>query len=154
VPREGDPAPRFTLPDQDGRPVSLDDLTGRWVLLWWYPGAGTPGCTVEGQMLRDASDEYAAAGAEIVGISFDPPEVNRAWREAQEFPFTLLSDVDRSVGAEYGVRRADADRFAAFARRYSFLIDPQGVIRRIYTVSDVGDHATEVLSDVRQLATA
>ena len=105
-------------------------------------------------MLRDAADEYAAADAEIVGISFDPPEVNRAWREAQEFPFTLLSDVDRMVGAEYGVRRADGDRFAAFARRYSFLIDPHGVIRRIYTVSDVGDHAAEVLADIRELAAA
>jgi peroxiredoxin Q/BCP len=87
----------------------------------------------------------------ILGASFDTPDENRRFAAEQHFPFQLLSDGDRSVGRAYGVVRADDDQYAAYARRFSFLIDPEGVIRRIYDVADVKNHAGEVLADLEQL---
>ena len=86
----------------------------------------------------------------ILGASFDTPTDNHAFAEAQEFPFRLLSDVDGAVAASYGVRRPTADKFAAFPRRFSYLIDPGGRIRRSYDVTDVARHADEVIADVEQ----
>ena len=147
----GTHAPDFTLPDEAGVLLHLADLRGSWVLLWWYPKAFTPGCTVQGQGLRDHADQFAAANTVIVGISFDTPEENKEFAESQEFPFHLVSDVDRATGRAFGVVRPDAEQYASFARRYSFLIDPAGVIRRTYDVADVYGHAETVLADLAEL---
>lgn len=84
----------------------------------------------------------------ILGASFDTPAENRAFAEKQEFPFRLLSDADHTVAAAYGVARDRADKFAAFPRRHSFLIDPHGLIHRSYDVTDVAEHPDEVIADV------
>jgi peroxiredoxin Q/BCP len=86
-----------------------------------------------------------------VGVSFDTPEDNKAFAEAQGFGFPLLSDVDREVGRRYGVLRDPDDQYAGFPKRESFLIDPGGVLRKVYQVSDVASHADEVLADLRRL---
>lgn len=88
----------------------------------------------------------------ILGASFDPVEENRVFAAAQEFPFRLLSDTEHTVGAAYGVARPADDRFADFPRRFSFLIDPHGVVRAVYDVTDVRMHADDVLADLRRLA--
>lgn len=88
----------------------------------------------------------------ILGASFDTIEENRAFADAQEFPFRLLSDTDRSVGAAYGVLRPGDDPYAAYPRRVSFLIGPDGVVVRRYEVADVAAHADEVLADIRAAA--
>ena len=141
----GTPAPPFKLPDQDGTVTSSTSLRDRWLLLWWYPQAGTPGCTIEGQGLRDRMDDFAAAGCTVVGISFDTPQDNKAWADAQDFGFRLLSDVDQTVGRAYEVLREPDDQYAAFPLRVSYLIDPDGIIRKTFAVSGVADHATAVL---------
>ena len=87
----------------------------------------------------------------ILGASFDTPAENREFAEAQNFPYQLLSDVDRTVGAAYDVVRPPDEQYAQFARRYSFLIDPEGIIRQTYVVTDVGQHASQVLADLRAL---
>ena len=109
---------------------------------------------MEGQALRDRADEFDRAGAVILGASFDTPADNKAFAVAQEFPFPLLSDADQTVGRAYGVTRAGDDQYNAFPRRLSFLIDPDGVIRRIYNVADVAGHAAEVLVDIARLRSA
>jgi thioredoxin-dependent peroxiredoxin len=147
----GAAAPPFTLPDQEGAPVSSSSLRGRWVLLWWYPKAGTPGCTVEGQELRDRRDDFAAAGCVIIGLSFDTQAENKAWSEAQGFGFNLLSDEDHAVGRTYEVEREADDQYAAFPLRVSYLIDPDGIIRKTFGVSAVADHATAVLDTLAAL---
>ena len=76
---------------------------------------------------------------------------NHAFAADQEFPFRLLSDPDRQVGSDYGVARPAADRFAAFARRYSYLIDPEGIVRAAYDVTDVATHVDDILADLRAL---
>ncbi|MEO8693582.1 MAG: peroxiredoxin [Acidimicrobiales bacterium] len=147
----GTRAPRFTLPDQDGVPLSLEALRGRWVLLWWYPKAGTLGCTIEGQMLRDRRDEFAAAGCTVVGVSFDTNAENKAWSDAQGFGFRLLSDTDHQVGRAYEVEREPDDQYAAFPLRVSYLIDADGVICKTFAVSGVADHASAVLDTLAEL---
>ena len=88
----------------------------------------------------------------VLGASFDTVEDNRHFAAEQHFPFRLLSDHDRTVGRAYDVVRPAGDQYEAYARRFSFLIDPEGIIARIYDVADVKGHADEVLADLAQLA--
>lgn len=106
---------------------------------------------MEGQGLRDSAQQFADANAVILGASFDAPADNLAFADAQEFPFALLSDTDRSVGTAYEVARPATDPYAQYPRRYSYLIDPDGIIRRAYDVADVAGHADEVLADIARL---
>ena len=85
----------------------------------------------------------------ILGASFDTPEENLAFAEAQQFPFRLLSDVDRTVGKQYEVARPADDSYADYPMRVAYLIDPSGVIKRVYDVKDVSAHASEVLADLQ-----
>ena len=106
---------------------------------------------MEGRALRDRAAAFEAANCVVLGASFDTPEENRQFAEDQAFGFRLLSDVDRSVGTAYGVARPPDDQYAAFPTRLSFLIDPDGLVRRVYTVTDVQGHADEVLADLAAL---
>jgi thioredoxin-dependent peroxiredoxin len=151
---EGVPAPDFTLSDQHGQPVSLADFRGRWLALWWFPKAFTSGWTNEGRGFRDRAPEFEQEGVEILGISFDVPEDNRAFAEKNGFPFCLLSDVDRSVGAAYETVRGPEESSPDFAKRRTYLIDPDGVIRKAYRVRDIPGHPEQVLEDFRQLSTS
>jgi peroxiredoxin Q/BCP len=103
---------------------------------------------VQGQALRDRAPEFDALGTVILGASFDTPAENDAFAAAQDFPFLLLSDVDRTVGRAYGVTRDDDDQYTSFPRRMSFLIDPEGTVRKVYAVTDVAGHAGVVLRDL------
>ena len=87
----------------------------------------------------------------VLGASFDTPEENKAFAAEQQFHCRLLSDVDRTVGAAYEVARKDGDQYASFPVRISYLIDPDGIVRRAYKVADVGNHADEVLADLESL---
>lgn len=147
-------APEFTLPDQNGTEVSLVDERGHWVVLWWYPKASTPGCTAQGRSLRDRFDDLRASGAVVLGASFDTPEDNKAFADAEGFPFQLLGDPDRAVGRLYEVLRPADDQYADYAMRIAYLIDPEGTIRRSYEVSDVQGFAAGVLNDLVELGGA
>jgi thioredoxin-dependent peroxiredoxin len=88
----------------------------------------------------------------VFGVSFDTPEDNKAFRDAQGFDYPLLSDVHKSVGAEYEVVRSADDKYANFPQRHSYLIGPDGVIRKVYDVTDVAGHAAEVLADISAMS--
>jgi len=90
-------------------------------------------------------------GAVVLGASFDPPEANRVFREKEYLPFPLLSDETRAVGRSYGVVRDPGEPYAELARRVTFLIDPDGIVARVYEVADVAEHAEEVLDDLERL---
>ena len=106
---------------------------------------------MEGQGFRDRAPEFEREEAVILGASFDPPEQNRAFAEEQGFPFALLSDVDREVGTWYETKRAPEESSPEFAKRRTYLIDPQGVIRKAYRVADIPAHPDQVLEDLRDL---
>jgi peroxiredoxin Q/BCP len=107
---------------------------------------------MEGRGFRDRAHEFAEAGLEIVGVSFDTPEDNRAFAEKNGFPFRLLSDVDRTIGELYETKRAPEEQSPEYAKRRTYLIDPEGRIAKAYRVTDIPAHPAQVLEDFRALA--
>lgn len=107
---------------------------------------------MQGQGLRDRSDDFRAADCLILGASFDPPAENKAFAEAQGFGYPLLSDTDRRVGQAYEVVRAPDEDYADYALRIAYLIDPDGMIRHSYLVTDVAGFAGQVLTDLGALS--
>lgn len=107
---------------------------------------------MEGRGFRDRAPEFAEADVEIVGISFDFPEDNKGFAEQNGFPFRLLSDAERTVGELYETKRGPDEKSPEFAKRRTYLVDPQGVIRKAYRVTDIPAHTGEVLEDARRLA--
>ena len=101
--------------------------------------------------MRDNAASFVSANCAILGASFDTPAENLAFAQAQGFGYPLLSDVDQTVGTVYGVVRPSTDQYAMFPKRHSYLIDPMGVLRRTYVVTDVATHATDVLADLEVL---
>ena len=122
----GDGAPAFSLLDQHGQLVSLTDFAGRKLLVYFYPEADTPGCTVQSCAVRDARDELAALGLDVVGISPDQPDKQLRFDQKFDLGFPLLSDPDRAVAEAYGVRGTK------WVTRSSFLIDEDGRIQEAW----------------------
>lgn len=145
----GAPMPEFALADQNGAMVRSADLAGKSYLLWFYPKAMTPGCTVEAQGLRDNYAALEAAGVVVLGVSFDDPEANLRFVQGESLPFRLLSDKDRKLAVAVGA--ADSER-AWFASRISYLVGPDGKVRKAYDDVDPSVHATEVLADSKAAA--
>ena len=127
----GDTAPDFSLPDQERQPRKLSDLRGSNVLLAFYPGAFTGGCTREVCSLRDNMAMLNGMNAQVLGISTDPPASQKAWAEQNELNFSLLSDYKRDVVNAYDVAFPDFLGMEGFtaARRAIFVVDRDGVVR-------------------------
>lgn len=150
VPLAGGPAPAFSLPDQNGRAVTLDSLRGKWLALYFYPKDDTPGCTEEACSFRDDLAQLTQLGAQIVGISVDDSASHAEFAQKYHLPFPLLSDKDGTVARRYG---AYADwKVVRYAKRYTFLIDPQGKIAKTYLKVDTSRHSAEIIADLRQLS--
>ncbi len=152
VPVVGSMAPAFVLSDQGGRDVSLDSLRGKWLVLYFYPKNDTPGCTEEACSFRDDMAQLTALGAQIVGVSIDSAASNAEFAKKYHLPFPLLADKDGDVARRYG---AYADWMVTrFARRYTFLIDPQGKIAKAYLKVDTSKHSAEIIADLKQLSSS
>ncbi len=150
VPTVGSQAPVFSLADQNGQPVSLDSLRGKWVVLYFYPKNDTPGCTEEACAFRDDLAQLTALGAQIVGVSIAETASNAEFAKKYHLPFPLLADKDGEVARRYG---AYADWMVVrFARRYTFLIDAQGKIAKTYLKVDTSKHSAEIITDLKQLS--
>lgn len=147
----GQPAPDFEAVAHDGTTVRLRDHHGRWVLLWFYPEADTPGCTLEATGLRDHARELTALGCVILGASFDDVGKNAAFVDKFQLPFRLLCDTDQQLGAAYDAIETTGED-AGWPRRVSFLIDPTGVVARVYDPVTPRTHAATVLQDLQAAA--
>jgi peroxiredoxin Q/BCP len=141
----GDAFPTWSLVDQSGATVSSRDLAGKAYLLWFYPKARTPGCTAEGQGLRDSFAAFQERHVEILGVSFDAPAENKAFVDAERFPFRLLSDTGRTLAVAVGA--ADS-RAQPAAKRISYLVGGDGKVRAVYGSVTPATHAKDVLADV------
>jgi peroxiredoxin Q/BCP len=144
---EGRRAPLVRGVDQSGKQVNLRRLTGGFVLVYFYPKDGTPGCTKEACAFRDAWDRYQAAGVTLLGVSADSPESHRKFAEEHQLPFALISDPDHVWSDAFGV-----GTFVGLTERVSFLIGPEGTVAKVYPEVDPGVHSTRVLEDVAHLA--
>jgi peroxiredoxin Q/BCP len=142
--RAGDVAPDFELPDDSGGMLKLSDQLAKGpVVLFFYPKAMTPGCTKESCHFRDLEAEFAAVGATRLGISADPIERQRQFAEKNGFEFPLLSDADRAVARQYGVKRPGP----LFNRRATFVIGADGrLLAEIRSEVDMARHADEALA--------
>ncbi|MGH3796619.1 MAG: thioredoxin-dependent thiol peroxidase [Pseudonocardiaceae bacterium] len=147
----GDAAPEFTLPDADGKPVSLSDFRGRAVVLYCYPAAGTPGCTKQACDFRDSLAELSDGGFAVIGISPDKPAKLATFRDAESLTFPLLSDEDRAVLTAYGAygEKQMYGRTVTGVIRSTFVIDADGrVDRALYNVRATG-HVAKLRKDLR-----
>jgi peroxiredoxin Q/BCP len=147
----GDKAPGFTLPASTGQTISLEALTGKKVVLYFYPRDDTPGCTKEACGFRDIHAAFAAAGAEVVGISADSVQTHAKFTTKYGLVFPLLSDTTKSVATAYGAwgEKKVRGRTVIGMRRMTFLIDEGGTIRRIWPTVKPEGHAAEVLEALR-----
>ena len=147
--KTGDTAPDFTLPDQDGNPVTLSSVLAEGpAVLFFYPAALTPGCTKEACHFRDLATEFAAAGGSRVGISTDPVDKQAKFSDSQRFDYPLLSDSDGRVAEMFGVKRGLLGKFMP-VKRTTFVIDTDGTVLEVIS-SEVNmdthaDRALEVL---------
>ena len=149
MPAAGSSAPDFTLPSQDGSPVSLKDYRGKWVVLYFYPKDQTPGCTREAHNFQIDQPKYAALDAVVLGVSVDSVESHKKFCTNDGLNFKLLADTQHKVTEAYG----SLTNFGVvkFAARHTFLIDPDGKIAKHYESVEPEGHSQVVLDDIKAL---
>lgn len=143
---EGEEAPDFELPDQDNNKVRLSEYRGRWVILYFFPKAFTPGCTIETKEFSSLWNEFNKLGVEVFGISVDSVSTQRRFAAKYGAQFKLLSDKEKSVSRAYGVLRPTGT-----AERVTFIINPEGKVAKVIKNVSPGEHprkALEYLSTV------
>ena len=142
----GDKAPKFTAKDQDGNEISLTDYTGKKLVLFFYPKASTPGCTMEAKNLRDHYQDFKDKGFAILGVSADSARRQKNFCNKNELPYPLLADEDKNVIQAYGVwgPKKFMGREYDGIHRTTFVIDEKGVISNIITKVKTKDHANQI----------
>lgn len=140
----GMPAPGFTLTDENRAPRHLSDYVGQWLVLYFYPKDGTPGCVVEACAFRDEIGRFRDRDVRVVGISIDDADNHQKFIGKYRLPFPLLSDPEARVAERYGAHSGMLG--LAYAKRQTFLIDPQGIIRHIWRTVPLRGHAEDVLA--------
>src|SRR6266545_152414 len=151
--KEGTVAPTFTAKNADGETVRLKDLRGQKVVLYFYPKDDTPGCTKEACSFRDANRDMQKRGIIVLGVSADDVESHQKFADKYSLSFPLLADTDIRVSQLYGVykeRNMYGKKFMG-VNRETFLIDKDGIVRKIWRKVSPEDHANEVLSAVEEL---
>ncbi|MEP7027894.1 MAG: peroxiredoxin [Candidatus Eisenbacteria bacterium] len=152
MPEVGTVAPDVALPSQDGKTVRLGDYRGKWVVLYFYPKDFTGGCTLEAHNFQRDLAKFKEQKAVVVGVSLDSVDSHQAFCSKESLEFKLLSDAGHTVATKYGTLRSYEGQ--SYASRSTFLIDPKGVIRKVYVKVDPAIHSEAVLSDLAQLAKA
>ena len=146
---EGTKAPTFEAQDQNGALVRLVDFQGKSsVVLYFYPKDDTPGCTAQACSLRDGFAEIKAAGAVILGVSADNSQSHKAFAEKFHLPFSILADPEKRIIGAYGVKMP----LLGFAKRVTFLIDRQGLVRKVITDTRTKDHDQQVLAFLKAMS--
>jgi thioredoxin-dependent peroxiredoxin len=145
----GDMAPDFLLADGEGRMHQSSELRGSWLILYFYPRDDTPGCTAEAKNFNDRLPELAELKTQVVGISVDNTESHRVFASRLGLNFTLLADTDGKVSRSYGALNDFA--ILKFAKRHTFLIDPDGRIAKVYRDVEPSLHAREIIADLKRL---
>jgi thioredoxin-dependent peroxiredoxin len=151
-PKVGDPVLNFRLPSTEGKEISLKDFKGKSVILYFYPKDDTPGCTAEACSFRDHNEELKKEGAVVLGISTDPLSSHQKFREKHNLNFPLLSDESADIAKMFGAWKEKNlyGRRTWGVARMTYLIGPDGRIRKIYRKVDAANHGSELLNDLRE----
>lgn len=152
TPQPGQAAPDFKLPDQQGKYHALADYRGKWLVLYFYPKDDTPGCTKQACAFRDDISKLRELGAEVVGVSVDDTASHAEFAKKYSLPFPLLADQQGATAERYG---SLTKLFALkFAKRNTFLIDPQGKVAKVYLSAEAGRNSEQVIADLTALLAA
>ena len=149
VPAEGSKAPDFTLQSQEGKTVNLHDFRGQWVVLYFYPKDMTKGCTIEAHNFQRDQAQYDSKKAAIVGVSVDTVDSHQQFCTKENLTFKLLADPNHEVVDKYGSLMSMGTM--TVAARNTFIIDPKGVIRKVYLKVSPMPHSEEVLAELATL---
>ena len=150
APAVGSVAPNFTLTSQEGKPVSLDEYRGKWVVLYFYPKDFTSGCTTEAHNFQRDLAQYEAKNAVIIGVSVDSADSHQKFCTKEGLNFKLLADTDHKVSEEYG-SIMNVMGVKKLSARHTFLVNPQGVIVKEYMDVKPAEHSEEVLAALTEL---
>jgi peroxiredoxin Q/BCP len=150
VPAVGSPAPDFTLKSQENKTVNLHDFKGQWVVLYFYPKDMTQGCTIEAHNFQADQDKYTKINAAIVGVSVDAVDSHVEFCTKENLTFKLLADVDHKVVTAYGSAQT-MGKMGEVAARNTFIVDPEGVIRKEFMKVDPNPHSKDVLAALAEL---
>jgi peroxiredoxin Q/BCP len=149
LPQVGQPAPNFQLPDQNGKVHALQDFSGKWLVLYFYPKDDTPGCTQEACSFRDDLNQLTEMGAAVAGISVDDSDSHADFAKKYHLPFPLLADKNGAVADSYGALLNLG--ILKVARRFTFLIDPQGKVNKVYLSVETSRHSKDIIADMKVL---
>ena len=147
LPQPGQQLPNVEFITESGEKLPAGELTGQKTVLYFYPKDDTPGCTAEACSFRDRMADYEAAGIKVYGVSLDPPESHRRFREKHNLNFPLLTDEGGNASGALGVLREGGEK----ANRVTFLLDSDGRISRVYPEVSPETHADEILEDANRL---
>ena len=150
LPKAGEAAAPFTLPDQNGKTRTLEEFRGKWLALYFYPKDDTPGCTEQACKFRDDLAQLTSLGAQVVGVSVDTPASHAEFARKYSLPFPLLADAKGEVAEHYGSLMNLG--VMKLAKRNTFLIDPEGKIAKVYVKANTSRNSVEVIEDLKTLA--
>lgn len=146
----GTPFPNFSLPNQDGKTVTLGDFAGKWLVAYVYPKDDTPGCTIQGKSFTATRADFQAAGIEVVGVSQDDVASHKNFCNKFGFTIDLLADTNAALLKAAGVGQSEY-KGTMYWNRTSFVIDPQGKLRKIYTDVKPEGHEQTLLNDIKSM---
>jgi peroxiredoxin Q/BCP len=148
----GQKFPHFSLPNQDGKTVNLSDFAGKWLVVYFYPKDDTPGCTIEGKAFTAARDEFEATGVKVVGVSQDDVASHKDFCNKFSFKVDLLADTSAGLMKALGLGQSEWHGMK-FWERTTFVVDPQGIIRKVYPKVNPEGHEKVLLADIKQMRT-
>jgi thioredoxin-dependent peroxiredoxin len=149
----GNPFPNFSLPNQDGKTVTLSDFAGNWLVVYFYPKDDTPGCTIQGKSFTASKADYDRESVKVVGVSQDDVASHKNFCNKFAFTIDLLSDTKAELQKALGIGQAEW-KGMKFWERTSFVVDPQGVIRKVYEKVSPEGHQQVLLDDITKLKTS
>jgi len=146
----GNPLPNFALPNQDGKIMKLSDYAGQWLVVYFYPKDDTPGCTVQGKAFTATKADFDAAGIKLVGVSADDVASHKNFCTKFAFTIDLLADTDSGLMKALGIGQAEW-KGMKFWERSTFVVDPNGTIRKVYEKVNPEGHEKVLLDDIKQM---
>lgn len=146
----GQPFPNFSLSNQDGKTVSLGDFAGKWLVVYFYPKDDTPGCTIQGKSFTATKSDFDAAGINVVGVSQDDVDSHKNFCDKFSFTIDLLADPNTELLKACGVGQSEY-KGTMYWDRTSFVVDPTGILRKVYEKVNPQGHETVLLDDIKHL---